>query len=115
MGGAMNLTSGTFTVPRTGIYFFTGIGVIPSSGGHLDVALLFNGNEVGRAECNDFTGKTEWEMYSLQSTLHLQSGDKIWLEITSMGAGVILQDTNLHYTHFTGWLLQENISHSLNV
>jgi hypothetical protein len=116
MGDAMNSTSGTFTVPRTGIYFFSfsGIGVIPSSGGHLDVALLLNGNEVGRAQCNDFTGKVEWEMYSLQSTLRVQSGDKIWLEIPSMGMGVVLQDTSLHYTHFNGWLLQEDISHSLN-
>ena len=115
MGNAMNLTSGIVTIPRTGFYFFsfTGIGVIPSSGGHLEVALLLNGNEVGRAQCNDFSGIGEWEIYSIQSTLHLQSGDRMWLQIPSMGLGVYLQDTNLHYTHFTGWMLQEDITHSL--
>jgi hypothetical protein len=112
IGNAMNIASGIFTAPRNGTYFFSlsGIAGIPSTKGHLDVGIALNGAVVGRGEANDYTGNGEWETYSLQLTLKLQAGDLISVQITSIATGVVLQDTSYHFTHFNGWLMQEELS-----
>lgn len=112
IGNAMDIASGIFTAPRTGTYFFSlsGVAVIPSTKGHLDVGIALNGAVVGRGEANDYTENGEWETYSLQLTLKLQAGDLISVQITSIVTGVVLQDNSLHFTHFNGWLMQEELS-----
>ncbi len=111
----MNLASGTFAAPRTGTYFFSFSGVAnfpnPTSG-NLDVSLILNGNHIGRAQCNYHSDLQEWETMTLQSTLHLQAGDKISLQIVSLRNSQ-LRDSSLHYTHFTGFLLSEDVALSL--
>jgi hypothetical protein len=47
----------------------------------------------------------QFEIFPLQSTLNLEAKDQVWLEITTMPSGVYLAG----YTHFTGWLLEEDI------
>ena len=106
IGGAMNLTSGVFTAPRPGIYHFslTGLGKHTSSG-YLDVGLSLNGGLVGRAHANsDIAG---YRTFSLQSTLRLKTGDRIWASIISFSS-TVWHDNSDHYTHFTGWLSQED-------
>ena len=52
---------------------------------------------------------TVWQFktFSFQSTLNLQKGDEIWLEIFSVSTGAYLNGyTN---TLFSGYLLEENI------
>jgi hypothetical protein len=113
IGNAMDIASGIFTAPRTGTYFFSlsGVAYFPSTNkGHLDVGIALNGAVVGRGEANDYTENGEWETYSLQLTLKLQAGDLISVQITSIVTGVVLQDNSLHFTHFNGWLMQEELS-----
>ncbi|XP_046637474.1 uncharacterized protein LOC124315774 [Daphnia pulicaria] len=111
VGKAMNGQKGIFTAPRNGVYFFafSGIATMTAADSYIDIALMVNGNQVGLAECHSKTGGSEWETFSLQSTIDLKAGDQVWLQIIVLGSAYI-QDDSRHFNHFTGWLLSEDIS-----
>jgi hypothetical protein len=116
-GNAMNLTTGKFTAPRPGIYFFsfTGLTDFPaSSSASLGVLLNLNGNKIGTGYVEEGnTVATENSPFTIQSTLNLKKGDQVWVSIFSMSSGASLYDNNSHHTHFTGFMLQEEIVASL--
>ena len=107
VGGAMNAGSGIFTVPKPGTYFFSfsGIGT-PTS--YTRPQIYLNGNVIGsgHADAESIDNPT----FTLQSTLQLNAGDQVSLKLRSEPNGY-LYDTSDHYTHFTGWLLQEDLSY----
>jgi hypothetical protein len=77
--------------------------------------LLLNGKEVGRGWVEEANTKaTQNSPLTLQSTLNLQAGDKVWVELTAWESyGEYLYDDPSHYTHFSGLLLSEEISRSI--
>jgi hypothetical protein len=117
VGGAMNLQTGKFTAPRTGKYFFSlsGLGYFPASSSNqgMHLHLVKNGGRIANAFADTTSPGGQYETYSLQSTLQLQVGDQIWVDISGISAGAYFNGYG--YTHFTGWLLQEDVSLSLNV
>jgi hypothetical protein len=120
IGGAMNLSSGIFTAPRPGTYFFSFIGgawFAPSSTSllPLGVGLFLNGTQVGLGYVQEHNTATYGQRHpiSVQSTLHLKAGDEISLRITYIDAKSLLGDSSNHHNHFTGWLVKEDIAHSL--
>ena len=49
-----------------------------------------------------------YESLSVQSTLNLQAGDQIWLQIDFIATGTYLIGS--YHTHFSGTLLEENVA-----
>ena len=81
VGGAMDLASGKFTVPRNGIYAFsfTGVAYLPASPSRvvLDFAMYLNGKVLARGNYDEVGNAEQWETFSFQSTLNLQKGDEL--------------------------------------
>ncbi len=101
-GGAMDLHSGIFTAPRPGTYFFSFSAI--SQAALCKVGLFLNGKLIGTGHAHEI-----YETLSLQSTLHLKEEDKVSLQIFSDGEGHLDDHGNQHISHFTGWLLQEDL------
>ena len=73
--------------------------------------MYLNGNLIGRELAHEVGSTTthQFETLSFQSTLNLQKGDGIWLEIdTDMTTGAYLYGG--YHTHFSGYLLEEKIA-----
>jgi hypothetical protein len=120
-GNAMDLTSGKFTAPRPGIYFFsfTGVARLKSSSSHASLYsyLYLNGNEIGRSHVGEEKGPvSQYSPMTIQSTLNLKKGDQLWVQIREVmysGSDSSLYDDGSHFTHFTGFMLEEEIVASL--
>jgi hypothetical protein len=125
VGNAMDLDSGIFRAPRLGNYFFsfTGHANFPTSDSSpaqsfsLGISLYMNGKRIGSAIVEDSTDSKYHQNspLTLQSTILLKPGDDIWVSIDHLSSGVLSNvylDDNPYgypYTHFTGWLLKEEI------
>ena len=102
VGEGMNITSGIFTAPKSGIYFFAFSGVKDWPANALTVDLYHHSNLITRAEGANVDGL---HTATLSSTLSLKSGDRISLQLTTGQ----LHDSYVHHTDFTGLLLQEEM------
>ncbi len=108
----MNFTAGKFTAPVAGKYFFSFMGLIRFSGSSTRqdcyLYLYKNGDLTAKSYSDEISATGQFETLSLQSTLNLNKGDQIWLEIDSLTPQTTL-DGGL-FNQFNGFLLEEDIS-----
>lgn len=95
VGDAFNLTSGVFTAPRSGTYFFSFISSVSDTYYSLYFDLQLNGNQI--ATCNG--PFTVYRCY-ITSTVQLSIGDEIRVFHTS---------GRLVTANFFGWLVVEDV------
>jgi hypothetical protein len=125
IGDAMRIQTGIFTAPRSGTYFFsfTGLASFPESKPpekmQLGIGIYKNGDRVGRALAEESnTVDNQKCPLGLQSTLKLMTNDDIWLQIDvkSTPEVSLFDDAGVErdeqWTHFTGWMLQEEFLES---
>ena len=110
IGQAMNVHQGVFTAPRNGTYYFAFTGMKDWTGIDLNIQLKLNEGTpksmlVGTASVGDRNG---YFSLGLKSTLKLTAGDRVSLR--KNGNGVLRDAEENHYTHFTGRLLDEDLS-----
>ncbi len=107
-GGAMDLTTGVFTAPISGIYSFSfsaNKGKDRYAGA--EVHLYHNGQLIGTA----YGAPGDRQALTMQSILELKSGDRIYLVKGSgdeIYASTAVINTKLT-THFTGWLMDSGL------
>ncbi len=101
----MDLESGTFTAPVPGIYHFQ-LSAVRYGGfsTYLDVYLRINGKEVGRADTDQ--PATALDGISMSASFRLAANDRVDLYNNYNGG---LYDDPSHFTHFTGWLIEEDL------
>ena len=103
-GGAFNLPSGIFNIPVPGIYHFDFSAVKDQSFTSLDIFLQVNGADVGYAFTQP-SARGSQDVVSLSASLRLAAGDRVNLLLVGDG----LVDSLNHWTHFTGWLVAEDL------
>nr|QBA18399.1 VIgL family C1q-related protein 1 isoform 1 [Littorina littorea] len=97
-GNAFNGTTGIFTAPRNGTYFFVASAGTQSSGKSVYMSLQKDGVAVTRAYTRQYSGYTA--MGSVQATLFLAAGQRVWL-----GSATAITHYIADTTSFSGFLI----------
>jgi len=108
-GRAMDLKSGTFKAPLSGIYYFSFRGFHEPlqtlfSSFNYHVFLRLNGKTVATGVSYSLGGFT----FSLECTLKLKKGDKV--DVKKGKSGALMDNSNEYLTHFSGRLLEEDLT-----
>ncbi len=113
VGRAMDLKTGVFTAPVPGIYYFAFSAVKDESPDHLIISLRLNGKEQGRAYSELFNQNKSLSIntkatLSLTASLYLKAKDQVNIFIEN-NTGVLFDTKVSQHTHFTGWLVNEEL------
>ena len=117
IGGAMNLTSGRFTAPRNGIYYFAFNGMAEFTSfdnSYIRIGLSTSYNVVlGTAYVSGSIadiGDRKYSNPSIEVTTYLRAGDQVFLNIeVNWYARLYEGGYNTYYNQFSGWQLQEDL------
>ena len=104
LGGAMNINTGVFTAQRSGTYFFSFAYMKDNQSKSILIFIRKNRENVGAAHVERLTN-TMFQS-SLFVTLKLKLGDTV--DLFQIRNGNMFDDAS-HYTHFTGWLMEEDL------
>jgi len=102
-GEAMNAAAGIFTVPVDGIYHFDFTAMKDVDANAVFVHLQVNNEIIGSSHATSLSSVT---LSGISSSLRLKMGDEVKL---FKYTGTI-NDNEGHYTHFSGWLVEEDLA-----
>jgi len=112
-GGAFDLFSGVFTASVPGIYHFEFHGIKDFSSQYLDIILQLNGNNYAAASTNRGSSTGSFDNLSLSATIRLKAKDRVnlfnWMNPSPVPPGILFDLPHLHFTHFSGRLLEEDL------
>jgi len=101
----MNLNTGVFTSPVPGIYHFEFSAQKAKTDFILSVVLQVNEASIGMAETKLYRADENSNSISLTASLRLKANDRVRILRIN---GDLFDDQN-HHTHFTGWLVEEEL------
>ena len=118
-GNAFDLSSGIFTAPVKGNYYFQFSALRYDSAEYdptfMKIGLEVNGAIVDFSQTDpiklakydhDFENLLgTYKSVSMSIPLRLKRGDKV--NLVNMGGGELADNVTNHYTHFSGWLVEE--------
>ena len=112
MGNAMDLKSGRFTAPKTGLYSFAYSGMSrsysPIKPFPTFLSLTLNGVQQAASHGTQQSG---WRLLNFDLPLKLQAGDGVVLIIATPNnvTGILEREANVHLNGFNGHLLEESL------
>ena len=106
LGNAYSAT-GEFVAPTSGIYYFACSGVCYTLGKELNFSLQKKSGTADWTDVGSTLGIFSPLQYpfTLQSTLQLFKDDQVRLFLYH---GIIFGEDEMQYTHFLGWLIEED-------
>lgn len=108
LGNGMDRTTGVFTVPLAGTYYFQFSGITNKN---LEILLQVNGQNIALSAIDlSFTnGASFYTGVTLTASLQLKANDRV--NLYNNGDGELYQPDgvmDVPNTHFTGWLVDED-------
>lgn len=115
--------TGVFTAPRAGKYSFSFHGnaafdkQTPSIRSRFYMSLYLNGKAMNGGAFSDAmtSGEMQYKQISLQTSVDMKVGDKLWLQVNIRTKGASLWEDDDFITHYTGWLVEEDLSSVLKL
>jgi len=107
VGKAMDILTGVFTAPVSGTYHFEFHGVKEISPDPLEIFLQVDGSSVGAAVSTNEANFDNLFTLSLSASLQLTAGQRVNMY---KGRDGVLKDDDRHSTHFTGFLVEEDLT-----
>jgi len=101
----MNTAAGVFTAPVDGIYHFEFSATRDGEDSDpVYVFLLVNGERIGISFGSNIPG-----YYVGASSINAHLRLKTWDQVSLLQQAGTIYDDNSHYTHFSGWLVEEDL------